>query len=48
MSDSIKNRNQVNGLVGWVGGGIYTSNFPGVLAEDQQIPVEDQQIQCAK
>ena len=44
MSDSIKNRDQVKGFVGWVGPGMDTSNSPGVLPEDQQIPAEDQQI----
>ena len=35
MSDSIKNRDQVKGFVGWVGGGMDTSKFPAVLATDQ-------------
>ena len=48
MSDSIKSRDQVKGFVGWVKGGMDSSNFPRVPAEDQQIPAEDQQIYCAK
>ena len=37
MSDSIKKRYQVKGFVGWNGGGMDTSDFPEITAEDQQI-----------
>ena len=30
--------------MGWVEGGMDTSNFPEVLAEDQRIPAKDQQF----
>ena len=44
MSDLIKNRDQLKGFLGWVGVGMDKSKFPGVPAEDQQIPAEDKQI----